>query len=71
MIARLRQARSERPALAAQLRASMARLDANLAEIRRLREAAAALDEDACRAAAKTELTPAELVAIARHLRLG
>ena len=72
MIARLRQARRELLAIAAQLRGSMARLDANLAEIRKLRTAAAAFDEDACRAAAKAaELSPAELGAIARRLHLG
>ena len=49
----------------------MARLDAILAEIRKLRMAAAAFDEEACRAAAKAELSPAELGAIARRLHLG
>ena len=71
MIARLRQARRELLAIAAQLRGSMARLDANLAEIRKLRTAAAAFDEDACRVAAKAELSPLELGAIARRLHLG
>ncbi len=56
MIARLRQARRELLAIAARLRGSMARLDANLAEIRKLRTAAAAFDEDACRGSSqKTE----------------
>lgn len=71
MIARLRQARRDLLAIAARLRGSMARLDANLAEIRKLRTAAAAFDEDACRVAAKAELSPAELDAIARRLNLG
>lgn len=71
MIARLRQARRDLLAIAARLRGSMARLDANLAEIRKLRTAAAAFDEDACRVAAKADLSPAELDAIARRLHLG
>ena len=71
MIARLRQARRDLLAIAARLRGSMARLDANLAEIRKLRTAAAAFDEDACRVAAKAELSPAALDAIARRLHLG
>lgn len=73
MISAWRQARAHLAAAVAQIRDRSAKIDENLAAIRAMRKAAAAtspLDEAACRAAAQAELSPAELDAIARHLRL-
>jgi len=70
MIAAWRRARARLAAIAAQARDSSARIDENLAAIRAMREASTTTDDATCRAAALAELSPAELDAVARHLRL-